>query len=139
MTKIETLIEKILELKLEISNTFKIKQDQRNSLKSDIEETLIELFSEIGLECKEVDKALAIKFDNIESKTPNQYIPVKITVAIPSVDFDIDFENEFLLKERARKEQEKIDNAEKKAKKIERDKLERERARALKQATIDKG
>mgnify|MGYP000889739142 CR=1 FL=1 len=133
------LLENVLERKLEISKTFKIKQDQRNQLKADIEEKLIQVFNEMGLECKEVDKALAIKFDNIESKTPNQYIPVKITVAIPSVDFDIDFENEFLIKERARKEQEKIDNAIKKAKKIERDKLERERARALKQATIDKG
>jgi len=135
----EKLIAKVLELKLEISKTFKIKQDQRNTLKSDIEETLIALFNEVGLECKEVDKALAIKFDNIESKTPNQYIPVKITVAIPSVDFDIDLENKWLIQDREKKAQEKIDNAEKKAKKIARDKLQREQARAKKLADIEKG
>jgi len=137
--KMEKLIAKVLELKLEISKTFKIKQDQRNTLKSDIEETLIALFNEVGLECKEVDKALAIKFDNIESKTPNQYIPVKITVAIPSVDFDIDLENKWLIQDREKKAQEKIDNAEKKAKKIARDKLQREQARAKKLADIEKG
>ena len=132
------LMEKILNLKLEISKTFKIKQDQRNTLKSDIEETLILLFNELGVECKEVDKALGIKFDNLETKTPKGYIPVKITVAIPSVDFDIDFENEWLIKDRATKAQEKIDKAEKKANKIARDKLERANIKALKQAQLDK-
>ena len=133
------LMEKILDLKLTIADNKKIKQDQRNTLKSDIEETLILLFSELGLECKEVDKALAIKFENLESKTPKQYIPVKITVAIPSVDYDIDFENKWLIKDRQSKAQDKIDKAEKKAKKIVRDKLEREQMKAKKQADIDKG
>ncbi len=134
----EKLIAKILELKLEISKTFKIKQDQRNALKKDIEDTLIALFNEIGLECKEVDKALGIKFENVESKTPNQYIPVKITVAIPSVDFDIDLQNTWLIQDRESKAQEKIDNAEKKAKKIARDNLIREQARAKKLGEIGK-
>jgi len=134
---VEKLLEKVLELKLEISQTKKIKQDQRNSLKSDIEETIIALLETVGIECVEVEKALAFKLPNIESKTPKQYVPVKITVAIPSVDFDIDFEHTYLETERVRKAKEKEEEKVRKAKKIERDKASRELAKAQKQKAIE--
>lgn len=134
----KTLLEKILDLKLTISNTFKIKQDQRNDLKADIEQELISLFNSLGIETKEVDKAIALKFDNLETKTPNGYIPVKITVAIPSVDFDIDFESEYLIAERKRKEEEKEKAQKAKLAKIERDKAQRELLKQQKQKAIEK-
>lgn len=136
---VEQLLEKVLDLKLEISNTQKIKQDQRNNLKADIEETIIALFETVGIECKEVEKALAFKLENLESKTPKQYIPVKIAISIPSVDFDIDFENEFLITERKRKAEEKELEKQKKLAKIERDKETRRIAKEQKQKAIAKG
>ena len=132
------LLEKILELKLTISKTFKIKQDQRNTLKADIESELIELFNSIGVECKEVEKALGLKFDNLETKTPKGYIPVKITVAIPSVDFDIDLENKWLIQDRETKRLEKEKKELDKAKKIARDKALREQQKAEKLKALEK-
>ena len=134
----EKLLEKVLNEKYEISKTFKIKQDQRNILKADIEIAIMKALTDLGIENKEVEKAIALKFDNLETRTPNGYIPIKISVAIPSVDFDIDFENAYLITERNRKAEEKIAEKEKKAKKILRDKENRRIAKEQKQKAIEK-
>lgn len=133
----KTLLENVLETKFEISKTFKIKQDQRNNLKTDVETAIVKILADYGVECKEVEKALAFKIENIGSKTPKQYIPVKIAVSIPSVDFDIDLENRYLLQDRENKRLEKIEKAEKKAKKIERDKALREKVKAEKLKALE--
>jgi len=135
----KTLLENVLGKKFEISKNFKIKQDQRNKLKADIEIALLDVFNDLGIECKMVDKAIAIKLDNLETRTPNGYIPVKVSVAIPSVDFDIDFESDYLIAEKKRKIEEKELEKIKKAKKIERDKENRRLLKEQKQKTIEKG
>ena len=133
----EKLLEIVLEKKLEISKTYKIKQDQRNLLKAEIETALIELFNSVGIECKEVDKALGLKLDNLETKTPKGYIPIKITVAVPSIDFDIDLENKWLIQDRQKKIAEKEKKATEKANKIERDKKLRASQKAEKLKALE--
>ena len=128
--------ENLGELKLDISKTYKIKQDQRNNLKDKIEEAITNILISEGLEVSKVGKEIAFKLDNNVTRLPNGYVPVKIAVSIPSVDYDIDFERKFYLTEIARKEAEKVEKLAKKAAKIERDKNERAKQKALKEAQI---
>ena len=123
-------------LQLTVSNSFKIKQDERNSLKDEIENIMISILTEQGLEVSKIGKELAFKLDNLQTRLPKGYVPVKIAISIPSVDFDIDLERKYYEQDLANKEAEKAEKALKKASKIERDKLEREAKKALKEQTI---
>jgi len=123
-------------LKLTVSNSFKIKQDERNSLKDEIENIMISILTEQGLEVSKIGKELAFKLDNLQTRLPKGYVPVKIAISIPSVDFDIDLERKYYEQDIENKRLEKAEKERKKALKIERDKLEREAKKAEKERIL---
>ena len=132
-------LSKIMETKLTVSQTSKIKQDQRNDLKLDIENIIMELLSEAGLDAKKVGKELALKLDNLATKLPNGYLPVKIAVSIPSVDYNVDLEAAWYEQDQENKRQAKEDKAQAKQDKIARDKADRERRKKLKEELLEAG
>jgi hypothetical protein len=123
-------------LQLTVSNSFKIKQDERNSLKDEIEKIMISILTEQGLEVSKIGKELAFKLDNLQTRLPKGYVPVKIAISIPSVDFDIDLERKYYEQDIENKRLEKAEKERKKALKIERDKLEREAKKAEKERIL---
>ena len=123
-------------LQLTVSNSFKIKQDERNSLKDEIENIMISILTEQGLEVSKIGKELAFKLDNLQTRLPKGYVPVKIAISIPSVDFDIDLERKYYEQDIENKRLEKAEKERKKALKIERDKLEREAKKAEKERIL---
>ena len=123
-------------LQLTVSTSFKIKQDERNSLKDEIENIMISILTEQGLEVSKIGKELAFKLDNLQTRLPKGYVPVKIAISIPSVDFDIDLERKYYEQDIENKRLEKAEKERKKALKIERDKLEREAKKAEKERIL---
>ena len=128
--------ESLENLQLTVSTSFKIKQDERNSLKDEIENIMISILTEQGLEVSKIGKELAFKLDNLQTRLPKGYVPVKIAISIPSVDYDIDLERKYYEQDIENKRLEKAEKERKKALKIERDKLEREAKKAEKERIL---
>ena len=118
-------------------NGVKIKQDQRNALKNDIEELFVEFLDQMGLNPRKVGKEIAFELDNHVTKLPKGYVPVKVAISVPSVDFDVKFEGDFYDQDQENKakaaEEKRIATEAKK----KRDAEERARMRALKQQKLE--
>lgn len=104
MNNFITLLTRLASTKLEISegaNGVSIKQTQRNQLKAEMLEALVDGLSELGVSVAKVDKGYAISVPNDEDGS----FTAVLDLTIKSMDFDMYAENEAIVA----KEQEKAE------------------------------
>ena len=102
MKQFMELLTRLASTKLEISegvNGVNIKQTQRNQLKAEMLEALVEGLSDLGLSVAKVDKGYAISVPNDDDGS----FTAVLDLTIKSMDFDMYAENEAVLSKDAAK------------------------------------
>jgi hypothetical protein len=102
MKQFAELLTRLAQTKLETSegaNGVSIKQTQRNQLKAEMLEALVEGLSELGVSVAKVDKGYAISVPNDEDGS----FTAILDLTIKSLDYDMYAENEAVLSKDAAK------------------------------------
>jgi hypothetical protein len=102
MNNFITLLTRLASTKLETSegaNGVSIKQTQRNQLKAEMLEALVDGLSELGVSVAKVDKGYAISVPNDEDGS----FTAVLDLTIKSMDFDMYAENEAIVAKEAEK------------------------------------
>lgn len=102
MNNFITLLTRLASTKLELSegaNGVSIKQTQRNQLKAEMLEALVDGLSELGVSVAKVDKGYAISVPNDEEGS----FTAVLDLTIKSMDFDMYAENEAIVAKEAEK------------------------------------